>query len=118
MQTVKVQLPVGVDGVEAAGQPAPRFWLWTSFSRANTAHYYICIDENGKRMKLRGLGQIRGVGRPATGLAETAQQAWLEEQHRRGTSRAGGGGGSSSWGRVDGVGAPCGCRACCLRVGQ
>ena len=86
MQTVKVQLPVGVDGVEAAGQPAPRFWLWTSFSRANTAHYYICIDENGKRMKLRGLGQIRGVGKPATGLAETARQAWLEEQHRMGPS--------------------------------
>ena len=165
MQTVKVQLPVAVDGVEAAGQPAPRFWLWTSFSRANTAHYYICIDENGKRMKLRGLGQIRGVGGPATGLAETAQQVWLEGQHRMGPSgrgikreapedeqppspagqsktssqscsppsqgkdkrkrqgqqrnvQGGGGGGSSSWGRVDGVGAPCGCRACCLRVGQ
>ena len=166
MQTVKVQLPVGVDGVEAADQPAPRFWLWTSFSRTNTAHYYICIDENGKQMKLRGLGQIRGVGGPATGLAETAQQAWLEEQHRMGPSGrgikreapedepppspagqsktsspsssppsqgkdkrkrqgqqrnvegGGGGGGSSSWGRVDGVGAPCGCRACCLRIGQ
>ena len=167
MQTVKVQLPVAVDGVEAVGQPAPRFWLWTSFSRANTAHYYIYIDENGKRMKLRGLGQIRGVGGPATGLAETAQQAWLEEQHRMGPSGrgmkreapedeqppspagqsktssqsssapsqgkdkrkrqgqqrnveggGGGGGGSSSWGRVDGVGAPCGCRACCLRVSQ
>ena len=168
MQTVKVQLPVAVDGVEAAGQPAPRFWLWTSFSRANTAHYYICMDENGKRIKLRGLGQIRGVGGPATGLAKTAQQAWPEEQHRMGPSGRGikgeapedeqppspagqsktssqsssppsqgkdkrkrqgqqrnveggvrgGGGGSSSWGRVDGVGAPCGCRACCLRVGQ
>ena len=89
MQTVKVQLPVGVDGVEAVGQPAPRFWLWTSFSRANNAHYYICINENGKRMKLRGLGQIRGVGGPATGLAETAQQAWLQEQHRMGPSGRG-----------------------------
>ena len=89
MQTVKVQLPVAVDGVEAAGQPAPRFWLWTSFWRANTALYNICIDENGKRMKLRGLGQIRGVGGPATGLAETAQQAWLEEQHRMGPSGRG-----------------------------
>ena len=47
---------------------------------------------------------------PREGQEEEAGAA----EERRGQ----GGGGSSSWGRIDGVGAPCGCLACCLRVGQ